>query len=123
MFPPHEARYSSFKLWLKYAKPSRGTLLIDGGAARAVREASASLLPVGVVEVRGEFDAGDAVNIAARPTAASSRASARASATTPRQELRQVQGLNRPLRGRSCLARATRPYTGTTGPGLTSPTL
>ncbi len=55
-----------FKLWLKYAKPSRGTLLIDAGAARAVREGSASLLPVGVVEVLGDFDAGDAVEIAER---------------------------------------------------------
>src|SRR5271167_927942 len=64
-FAAREARYSSFKLWLKYAKPSRGTLLIDAGAARAVRDASASLLPVGVVEVLGDFDAGDAVVIAA----------------------------------------------------------
>jgi glutamate 5-kinase len=63
-FAPREARYSSFKLWLKYAKPSRGTLLIDAGAVRAVREGSASLLPVGVVEVLGNFDAGDAVDIA-----------------------------------------------------------
>jgi glutamate 5-kinase len=62
-FAAREARYSSFKLWLKYAKPSRGTLLIDAGAVRAVREGSASLLPVGVVEVLGEFDAGDAVEI------------------------------------------------------------
>jgi glutamate 5-kinase len=63
-FEPREARYSSFKLWLKYAKPARGTLAIDQGAARAVREGSASLLPVGVVEVVGDFDAGDAVDIA-----------------------------------------------------------
>src|SRR5947209_2075478 len=63
-FPAREARYSSFKLWLKYAKPSRGTLLIDAGAARAVREGTASLLPVGVVDVLGAFDAGDAVSIA-----------------------------------------------------------
>ena len=34
-FPPREARYCSFKLWLKYAKPTRGTLVIDAGAARA----------------------------------------------------------------------------------------
>jgi glutamate 5-kinase len=68
-FAPREARYSSFKLWLKYAKPTRGTLLIDAGAARAVREGSASLLPVGVVEVEGDFDAGDAVDIAAAPSA------------------------------------------------------
>ena len=81
-----------FKLWLKYAKPSRGTLVIDAGAARAVREGSASLLPVGVVEVLGEFDAGDAVEIAAgaeRRAAAPAR-SARASATTPPHELRRV---------------------------------
>jgi glutamate 5-kinase len=64
-FRARDARYSSFKLWLKYAKPARGTLLIDAGAVRAVREGSASLLPVGVVEVLGEFDAGDAVEIAA----------------------------------------------------------
>src|SRR5438477_10731 len=62
-FAPRAARYSSFKLWLKYAKPARGTLLIDEGAVRAVREGSASLLPVGVVGVLGEFDAGDAVDI------------------------------------------------------------
>jgi glutamate 5-kinase len=63
-FPAREARYSSFKLWLKYAKPSRGTLMVDAGAARAVREGSASLLPVGIREVLGSFDAGDAVEIA-----------------------------------------------------------
>jgi glutamate 5-kinase len=63
-FTAREARYSSFKLWLKYAKPSRGTLLIDAGAVRAVREGSASLLPVGVIAVLGDFDAGDAVEIA-----------------------------------------------------------
>jgi glutamate 5-kinase len=63
-FAAREARYSSFKLWLKYAKPSRGTLLIDAGAVRAVRDGSASLLPVGVVDVLGDFDAGDAVDIA-----------------------------------------------------------
>src|ERR1035438_2288103 len=63
-FAAREARYSSFKLWLKYAKPSRGTLLIDAGAVRALRDGSASLLPVGVIEVLGDFDAGDAVEIA-----------------------------------------------------------
>src|SRR5438552_10394540 len=63
-FGGREARYSSFKLWLKYAKPSRGTLVIDEGAVRAVRVGIASLLPVGVVEVLVDFDAGDAVSIA-----------------------------------------------------------
>jgi glutamate 5-kinase len=62
-FPPRPARHSSFKLWLRYAKPSRGTLVVDTGAARALREDGTSLLPVGIVEVHGSFDAGDAVEI------------------------------------------------------------
>ncbi len=63
LFVAREQRYSSFKLWLRYAKPSRGTIVVDGGAARALREGGTSLLPVGVVEVRGEFDQGDAVEV------------------------------------------------------------
>jgi len=57
-------RYSSFKLLLKYAKPAQGRVQIDDGAVRALREGGTSLLPVGVVAVDGEFDAGDAVEIA-----------------------------------------------------------
>jgi glutamate 5-kinase len=65
-FAPRDTRYSSFKLWLKYAKPSRGTIVIDAGAARALREDGTSLLPVGIVEVSGDFEAGDAVDVADR---------------------------------------------------------
>ncbi|MBV9048215.1 MAG: glutamate 5-kinase [Solirubrobacterales bacterium] len=63
-FAARESRYSSFKLWLKYAKPTRGRVLVDAGAARALREGGTSLLPVGVVDVVGSFDAGDAVDVA-----------------------------------------------------------
>ncbi|MHB8656458.1 MAG: glutamate 5-kinase [Solirubrobacteraceae bacterium] len=63
-FSAQASRFSSFKLWLKYAKPTRGRVTIDAGAARALREGGTSLLPVGVVEVSGEFDAGDAVEVA-----------------------------------------------------------
>ncbi len=63
-FPPRAARHSSFKLWLRYAKPSHGTLVVDAGAARALREDGTSLLPVGIIEVLGSFQAGDAVEIA-----------------------------------------------------------
>jgi glutamate 5-kinase len=65
LFAAREQRYSSFKLWLRYAKPSRGTIVVDAGAARALREGGTSLLPVGVVEVRGSFDEGDAVDVVA----------------------------------------------------------
>ncbi|MGH2942036.1 MAG: PUA domain-containing protein, partial [Solirubrobacteraceae bacterium] len=62
--PPRATRYSSFKLWLKYAKPAHGTIVVDAGAARALREGGTSLLPVGITDVRGSFDAGDAVQVA-----------------------------------------------------------
>jgi len=63
-FPARAARYSSFKLWLRYAKPSHGRVVVDAGAARALREGGTSLLPVGIVEVDGAFGAGDAVEVA-----------------------------------------------------------
>jgi len=62
-FAPQRQRHSSFALWLKYAKPALGGIVVDAGAARALRDGGASLLPVGVVEVTGEFQEGDAVEV------------------------------------------------------------
>ncbi len=64
-FPAQPSTMSSFKLWLKYAKPAQGRLLVDAGAARVLRESGSSLLPVGIVGVEGEFAAGDAVEVVA----------------------------------------------------------
>jgi glutamate 5-kinase len=64
-FAAHAGRASSFKLWLKYAKPARGRLSVDEGAARVLRERGSSLLPVGITAVEGSFEAGDAVEVAA----------------------------------------------------------
>ena len=63
LFHPQEGRVSSFKLWLKYAKPTQGRLVVDQGAENALRERGTSLLPVGVVDVEGDFEAGDAVEV------------------------------------------------------------
>ncbi len=63
-FAPRPGKASSFKLWIKYAKPTRGRLTVDAGAARVLRESGSSLLAVGVTDVVGEFEAGDAVDIA-----------------------------------------------------------
>ena len=62
-FAPHPVRQPSFKLWLKYAKPSQGSVVVDAGAARALRDGGTSLLPVGIVAVEGAFEAGDAVDV------------------------------------------------------------
>jgi glutamate 5-kinase len=64
-FAAQAGRESSFKLWLKYAKPVRGRIVVDGGAARVLRESGSSLLPVGIVALEGDFDRGDAVDVAA----------------------------------------------------------
>ena len=90
-FPAREGRYSSFKLWLKYAKPARGQVLVDAGAARALREGGTSLLPVGIVEVQGTFEAGDAVEIAHGDLAVGKGISNYSAA-----ELHQVRGLQSP---------------------------
>ena len=65
-FEPSGGRVSSFKLWLRYAKPTQGRIVVDAGAEHALRERGTSLLPVGIVEVLGEFQAGDAVEVTAR---------------------------------------------------------
>ncbi|HKQ17894.1 MAG TPA: glutamate 5-kinase [Solirubrobacterales bacterium] len=62
-FASHPERTPSFKLWLRYAKPSQGRVVVDAGAARVLRERGSSLLPVGVTGVEGEFVAGDAVEV------------------------------------------------------------
>ncbi|MGI9019365.1 MAG: glutamate 5-kinase [Solirubrobacterales bacterium] len=62
-FVAHPERTPSFKLWLRYAKPSHGKVVVDAGAARVLRERGSSLLPVGIISVEGEFAAGDAVEV------------------------------------------------------------
>jgi glutamate 5-kinase len=63
-FAPGKGKTSSFKLWLKYAKPARGRLVVDAGAARVLRESGSSLLPVGIAAVEGSFEPGDAIDVA-----------------------------------------------------------
>jgi len=64
-FAAQPGKASSFKLWLKYAKPTRGRLTVDDGAARVLRESGSSLLPVGITAVDGSFEVGDAVEVTA----------------------------------------------------------
>ena len=49
--------------WLKHTLKSKGELYIDHGAKKALVENGASLLPIGVNRVKGQFQAGDAVTI------------------------------------------------------------
>lgn len=51
------------KQWIAAHLRMEGALIVDAGAAKAVAEHNKSLLPVGVVDVRGNFDEGDVVEI------------------------------------------------------------
>ena len=55
------SRLASRKHWLAFTARTRGELVIDGGAARALLEQGGSLLAAGIAEVRGGFGVGDAV--------------------------------------------------------------
>jgi glutamate 5-kinase len=60
-FAPIKRRGSSRRLWIKFASHPRGVLVVDTGAAQAVRAGRASLLSAGVLEVSGDFSAGDPI--------------------------------------------------------------
>ncbi|MEQ6902352.1 glutamate 5-kinase [Nocardioides sp. YIM 152588] len=50
-------------LWLRHATDGKGSLVLDAGAVRAVVDRRASLLAAGVVEVVGDFTAGDPIDL------------------------------------------------------------
>lgn len=58
---PDREPMAARKRWIADHLHSQGELLLDRGAARVVREQGRSLLPVGVVGIRGDFARGDVV--------------------------------------------------------------
>lgn len=64
IFIPKPAKMRSRKRWIGFARVPKGRLLVDAGAAEALTAGGKSLLPVGVVEVEGEFEPGDMVSVA-----------------------------------------------------------
>ncbi len=62
-FHPLKSSISSFKLWLKYGRPSAGAIVVDAGAAAALTERGGSLLAAGITAVEGDFSAGEAVDV------------------------------------------------------------
>ena len=51
------------KHWLKHTLKSHGQLLLDNGAVNAVKNKGASLLPSGILSIKGEFLAGESIDI------------------------------------------------------------
>jgi len=63
-FFPNEDRMSSKKHWIEFALTSQGIIRIDDGAKKAVVQNGKSLLASGVKSVKGNFESGEAVEVA-----------------------------------------------------------
>jgi len=63
IFYPKPAKMRARKRWIAYAAVPQGRLIVDEGAAKALVDGGKSLLPVGVVDLEGEFEAGDMVSV------------------------------------------------------------
>jgi glutamate 5-kinase len=61
LFLPETDRRNSRKQWIAFTSRTKGRLSLDLGAVEALVMKGKSLLPSGIVEVEGRFEAGDAV--------------------------------------------------------------
>lgn len=61
LFLPGEATLCSRKHWIAFTKSPKGEIVIDRGAERAILKKGKSLLPSGMIEVRGRFSLGNSV--------------------------------------------------------------
>jgi glutamate 5-kinase len=62
-FPAIGAPLRARQSWIAFTLRPQGTVVLDAGAVTAVRTGKASVLPIGVLGVRGEFAVGDPVLI------------------------------------------------------------
>jgi len=62
--PQKTKKASSLKRWVAHGEGyEKGTITIDDGAEKALKKKIASLLPVGITKVEGDFEKGDIVKI------------------------------------------------------------
>lgn len=90
LFLPTGKRDTTRLQWLAHAARTRGGIVLDDGAVRAVTSRRASLLAAGVVEVRGQFEAGEPVDLLALDGALVARGFAGFSA----EEAERMKGLS-----------------------------
>jgi glutamate 5-kinase len=63
-FQPRDDRLAARKRWIAFAVRPQGRLTVDAGAKKALTERGKSLLPSGLVEISGDFQAGEVVALA-----------------------------------------------------------
>ncbi len=73
LFEARPRRTAAKKRWLHAAARAAGVIIVDDGAARAITQRNASLLPGGIVKIEGDFDAGAPVEVRDRAGTALAR--------------------------------------------------
>ncbi|KAA5540429.1 glutamate 5-kinase [Roseiconus nitratireducens] len=85
--PPHRGLRGR-RRWISGSAEIAGKLVLDAGAARALRHDGRSLLAIGIIDVKGDFDAGDVVLL----VDADGREVGRGLCNYPADEVRQIRG-------------------------------
>ncbi|MDO8672352.1 MAG: glutamate 5-kinase [Dehalococcoidia bacterium] len=62
-FSPREDRLESRKRWMLSGLSVKGVIVVDDGARKALMGQGKSLLPAGIVDLRGNFQRGDSVTV------------------------------------------------------------
>jgi glutamate 5-kinase len=88
VFLPGDNALPHRKRWIAFGRNVMGAMRVDAGAAHAITHLGKSLLPAGVVEVEGDFEAGDAVQI----VGPEGRVLARALVNYSSEDLKQIMG-------------------------------
>jgi glutamate 5-kinase len=97
-FAPKTDRLGARKRWIAFAVPPQGRLTVDAGALRALTHQGRSLLPSGVVEVEGDFSAGEVVAVV---SGSDGKEFGRGLVNYTAEELRKIRGANtREIEGR-----------------------
>jgi glutamate 5-kinase len=92
LFRRAETPMGARKHWMLHALPSAGRILVDEGAADALRRRGASLLPPGVVGAEGDFSRGDAVEIAVSNNGSGVEVIAKGITQYGGRDLRRIRG-------------------------------
>lgn len=87
-FPAEGSRLDSRRQWIAAGPIPQGKIIIDDGAARAIRQKGKSLLPAGIRQVEGDFQRGDPIMI----LGLDGREVARGLSAYEHQAMRQIAG-------------------------------
>lgn len=63
LFVPNSTRLRGRKRWIAFFHHPQGSLYVDAGARKALRDGNKSLLPPGIARCEGDFESGDVVRI------------------------------------------------------------